>query len=100
MEFSRQVYWSGLPFPSSGDLPNQRTELGSPALLADSLLSEPPRKPKKKNQHKVTYVSMFGRFKNWIKTRILKRTCAISGSYRFLLAKVSKALNNSYRSLI
>ena len=32
MGFSRQVYWSGLPFPSSGDLPCPRTEPGSPAL--------------------------------------------------------------------
>ena len=42
MEFSRQEYWSGLPFPSSGDLPNPRIEPGSPALQADSLPSEPP----------------------------------------------------------
>ena len=39
--FSRQEYWSGLPFPSLGDLPNPETELGSPALQADSLQSEP-----------------------------------------------------------
>jgi len=37
VEFSRQEYWSGLPFPSSGDLPNPGTEPRSPALLADSL---------------------------------------------------------------
>ena len=36
MRFSRQEYWSGLPFPSPGDLPNPGTELGSPALQADS----------------------------------------------------------------
>ena len=36
MEFSRQEYWNGLPFPSPGDLPNPGTERGSPALLADS----------------------------------------------------------------
>ena len=46
MEFSRQEYWSGLPFPSPGDLPNPGIELMSPALEADSLLSEPPGKPK------------------------------------------------------
>ena len=44
MEFSRQEYWSGLPFPSPGDLPNPGIEPGSPALQADSLLSEPPGK--------------------------------------------------------
>ena len=42
--FSRQWYWSGLPFPSLGDLPNPGMELGSPALQADSLPSEPPGK--------------------------------------------------------
>ena len=42
MEFSRQEYWSGLPFPSPGDLPYPGIEPKSPALQADSLLSEPP----------------------------------------------------------
>ena len=41
MEFSRQEYWSGLPFPSPGDLPNPGIEPMSPALQVDSLLSEP-----------------------------------------------------------
>ena len=45
MGFSRQEYWSGLPFPSPGDLPNPRIKAGSPALQADSLPSEPPGKP-------------------------------------------------------
>ena len=40
MEFSRQEYWSGLPFPSPGDLPDPGIEPGSPALQADSLPSE------------------------------------------------------------
>ena len=43
MEFSRQEDWSGLPFPSSGDLPNPGMEPGSPALQADSLPSEPQK---------------------------------------------------------
>ena len=42
---SRQEYWSGLRFPSPGDLPDLGIEPGSPALQADSLLSEPPGKP-------------------------------------------------------
>ena len=42
MGFSRQEYWSGLPFPSPGDLPNPGIEPGSPALQADALSSEPP----------------------------------------------------------
>ena len=45
MEFSRQGYLSGLPFPSAGDLPNPRIEPGSPTLQADALLSEPLGKP-------------------------------------------------------
>ena len=39
MRFSSQEYWSGLPFPSPGDLPNAGIELKSPALQADSLPS-------------------------------------------------------------
>ena len=45
MGFSRQEYWSGLPFPSPGDLPDPGIEPGSPALEADALTSEPPGKP-------------------------------------------------------
>ena len=43
MEFSRQEYWSGLPFPSPRDLPNPGIEPRSPALQADSLPSEATR---------------------------------------------------------
>ena len=46
MGFSRQEYWSGLPFPSPGDLPNPGIEPRSPALQADALTSEPPGKTK------------------------------------------------------
>ena len=42
MEFSRQQYWSGLPFPSPGDLPDPGIESGSLAFQADSLPSEQP----------------------------------------------------------
>ena len=45
MGFSRQEYWSGLPFTSPGDLPNPAIEPRSPPLQADSLPSEPPGKP-------------------------------------------------------
>ena len=47
MGFSRQEFWSGLPFPSPGDLPGSGIEPGSPALQADALPSEPPGKPEK-----------------------------------------------------
>ena len=45
MGFFRQEYWSGLPFPSPGDLPDPGTEPRSPPLQEDSLLSELPGKP-------------------------------------------------------
>ena len=51
MEFSKLKYWSGLPFPSPGDLPNPGIEPMSPALQVDSLLSEPPGKPSRKTQY-------------------------------------------------
>jgi len=44
MEFSRQEYWRGLPFPSPEDHPNPGIEPTSPALQADALLSDPPGK--------------------------------------------------------
>ena len=44
MGFSRQEYWSELPFPSPGDLPDPEIEPMSPALEADALTSEPPGK--------------------------------------------------------
>ena len=45
MEFSRQKYWSGLPFPFPEDLPDPEIEPESAALQTDSSLSEPPGKP-------------------------------------------------------
>ena len=45
MGFSRQEHWSGLPFPSPGDLPNSGMEPRPPASQADALTSEPPGKP-------------------------------------------------------
>ena len=48
MGFSRQEYWSGLPFPSPGDLPDPGIEPGSPAFQADALTSEPPGKPQRR----------------------------------------------------
>ena len=50
MGFSRQEYWSGLPYPPPGDLPDPGIKPASPvspALQADSLPAEPPGKPKK-----------------------------------------------------
>ena len=44
MGFPRKEYWSELPFPSPGDLPNPGVKPGSPALQADSLPTESPGK--------------------------------------------------------
>ena len=46
MKFSRPEYWSGLPFPSPGDLPNPGIVSRSPALQAGSSPSQPPGKPR------------------------------------------------------
>ena len=45
VEFSRQEYWTGLPFSSPGDFPDPGIEPGSPTLQSDTLPSEPPGKP-------------------------------------------------------
>ena len=45
MGFSRQEYWSGLPFPLLGELPNPGIEPGSPALAGRFFTTEPPGKP-------------------------------------------------------
>ena len=90
--------WVAISFFRGSSWPNDWT--GVSCIAGRFFTIWATKEAQEKNQHKVTYVSMFGRFKNWIKTQILKRTCTISGSYRFLLAKVSKASNNSYRSLI
>ena len=46
MGFSRQEYWSGLPFPSPGDLPNPGIKPVSPVLAGKFFTTEPPEKPK------------------------------------------------------
>ena len=51
MGFSRQEYWSGLPFPSLEDLPDTGIKPRSPTLQADSFLSEPPGAPKQLAEH-------------------------------------------------
>ena len=48
MGFSRQGYWSGVPFPSAGDLPDPGIEARSLALQADALLTELQGKPRRK----------------------------------------------------
>ena len=59
---SRPEYWSGYSFPSPGDLPNPEIKPRSPTLQADSLLSEPPGKPK--NTGVVSLSLLQGNFPN------------------------------------
>ena len=63
MEFSRQEYWSGLPFPSPRDLPDPGIKPGSPALQADALPSEPPGKPGRSCPKYFIYFKSFKSYK-------------------------------------
>ena len=49
MGFLRQEFWSGVPFPSPGDIPDSGTEPASPALAGGFFTTEPPGKPLDKN---------------------------------------------------
>ena len=62
--FSRQEYWSGLPFPSPEDLPHSGIKPGSPALQTDSLPTESPGKSFLYNQHSVKVVKQTS-FSQW-----------------------------------
>ena len=64
MEFSRPDYWSGLPFLSSGDLPNPGTEPRSPTLQVDSLLAEPQGMPKDTGVGNISLSSRSSRSRN------------------------------------
>ena len=62
MGFSRQECWSGLPFPSPGDLLDPGIEPGSPALRADALPSEPPGKARPRQGMELVSLALEGRF--------------------------------------
>ena len=73
--FSRQEYWTGLSFPSPGDLPHPEIEPRSPALPADSLPSELPRKHKTTNKifrrhtHNLSFLTFYAENNNNNETR-------------------------------
>ena len=74
MEFSRQEYWNGLPFPTPKDLPGPGMEPGSPALQADSLPSKPPGKPRRRRRRKKNiyiYVYMKSKLKQGLMLKLL-----------------------------
>ena len=58
MEFPRQEYWNGLPFPSPGNLPDAGIEPRSPALQADTLSFELPGKPRYLRVFSITSVGL------------------------------------------
>ena len=62
MGFSRQAYWSGLPFPFPGDLHNPEIKPGSSALQEDSLLSESPGKLPYLGEHSTNYYEFSQKF--------------------------------------
>ena len=65
MGFSRPEYWSGLPFPSPGDLPNTGIEASSPALAGRFFTTEPPEKPLYKitvNINHIMYAKLLAHF--------------------------------------
>ena len=79
MGFSRQEYWSGLQFPSPGDLPNPGIEPGSPVLQTDSLPPEPPGKPQRKSEVRAKYHGSTKDRTNpsgWVTLERLPRKCA------------------------
>ena len=83
MEFSRQEYWSGLPFPPPGDLPNPGIEPRSPALQADSLPSEPLRVKKKKKVGSLKQFVRAGSMKcTWISLKALTSLGCTAGLWR------------------
>ena len=71
MGFSRQEYWSGLPFPPPGDPPHPGIEPRSPILQADSLPSEPPRKPFYSYSYVNVYTTEHKEFASWTHQRLL-----------------------------
>ena len=73
MGFSRQEYWSGLPFPSPGDLPEPGIEPRSPALQADTLTSEPPGKTQWRTVISLIYTLFTATF-------ILQQHCSVTGT--------------------
>ena len=79
MGFSRQEYWSGLPFHSPGDFPNPGIEPGSPALQTDALPSEPLGKPHEQNNLvQLRPVSMLSLFLEYLVAKLGPWTLILS----------------------
>ena len=94
MEFSRQEYWRGQPFPSPGDFPDPGIELWSPVLQAISLPPELPGKPL------FLLRKMFGPIKYYselvkVKENIMTRNTMDSSSYNFKNSQFLKLVMNA-----
>ena len=77
MGFSRQEYWSGLPFPSPGDLPDARIKPVSPELQADPLLLSHLGNPQLQIYHKITcmpHVVTLGCLSTWVRLSAPRKT--------------------------
>ena len=75
MGFSRQEYWSELPFPSPGGLPNPEIQFASPALQADAVPSEPPGKPTVRKRKIDKGSSKNSPWKTWVLTQSRPTRC-------------------------
>ena len=97
MGFSRQEYWSGVPFPSLGDLPDPGIEPGSPEFQADALTSEPPGKP----YRRLTADQFSKNFQMWDQTFLFYTRCRDNFDvwYNILLLyiKINIALRSGVR---
>ena len=83
MEFSKQEFWSGLSFPSPGDLPDPGIEPGSLALQADALLSEPPGNPQAYN-YVFTYTQIYMYTCLYIHSFIITHVYIYTGLYVYM----------------
>ena len=83
MEFCRQEYWSGLPFPSSGDLPDTGSKPWSLALQADSLPYNPPGKTILEDPLGTSHQKFFSK-KYFANIKIMKKSCGLCMCMYFL----------------
>ena len=88
VEFSRQEYWSGLPFPFPGDLPNPEVEPASPALAGGFFTTEPPGEPEDENGRTIkrggytrprSHISHSGRQETSPTTHVQKGSLEVKG---------------------
>ena len=108
MGFSRQEYWSGLPFPSPGDLPNPGIKRRSPTLQADTLTTEPPTYPSQNISKKLKcwnplkvilwiHYSDTKNLRNTVKIKKRKLQTNFSDKYKYIDQNISKSNSTIYK---